>query len=214
MSSLNWLKPSNKTQAKWFKQHMAKRHPGIDRKLTTNSLNDKSYCENFKKLAHRFWLDEYERKVKIQKLRNAWDKTQSRKNQETKNLSVDIPSTLKTQFSKLAKFHKVTQAELLADLIEVYNQDKGQSESFETATTRKGNAEKNEALNQEIESLKEQLTNKEELIKQLQDEVNTVNIHSKKEISPPKDNSTHAPNYEIFLKHMPDLPPQEKSHDK
>lgn len=214
MSSLNWLKPSNKTQTKWFKQHMAKHYPGIDRKLTTNSLNDKRYCENFKKLAHRFWLDEYEQKVKIQKLRNAWDKTQSRKNQETKNLSVDIPSTLKTQFSKLAKFHKVTQAELLADLIEVYNQDKGQSESFETATTRKGNAEKNEALNQEIKSLKEQLTNKEELIKQLQDEVNTVNIHSKKEISPPKDNSTHEPNYEIFSKHMPDLPPQEKSHYK
>jgi len=189
MSSLNWFKPGNSKHAAWLKQYLTKNYPEINRDLRNKLLTGKSYCSHFKCSIKIYWKDENLRKVNLAKLRNAWDKAKSRQDKNLKSLSIELNIETKKAFSDLAIFHKKTHEELLTNLIECFNLQMGKTDFFETAEKRSDRAceiksQKDEIMNlqqmlinkdQEIELLKVQLSEKQELNNDLE-EPNKVEV--------------------------------------
>lgn len=189
MSSLNWFKPGDSKHAAWLKQYLTKNYPEINSDLRNKLLTGKSYCSHFKCSIKIYWKDENLRKVNLAKLRNAWDKAKSRQDKNLKSLSIELNIETKKAFSDLAIFHKKTHEELLTNLIECFNLQMGKTDFFETAEKRSDRAceiksQKDEIMNlqqmlinkdQEIELLKVQLSNKQELNNDLE-EPNKVEV--------------------------------------
>lgn len=207
MSSVKWLKPSLPEQAKWFREHMAKNYPGIHQKLISSNLNDKNYTQSFKDHVSRYWVDEDKRKVNIHKLRNAWDKKNSRNNKGESSLSIQISSDTKKIFSKLAKHKKLTQADFIAELISCYNQSKGQADTFQTTTSKQQEKSVIETLNLEIEKLKMELSEAKTNIKQLEKQI-VVNEKSK---STNKKNIKKTRTKEEYIQYLIDNVPDRSS---
>lgn len=132
------------------------------------SINDEMLCKDFKKSVEKYWPDVYERKVQLIRFRNAWDQGQSRKSRGTKSISIQVDKGVKEQFSEMVKFHRVTQAEFISELLSFFNQPQGQVDLFSTAEARKqSRSEVDDYLN-EIKELKLLLDDRDEEIKQLE----------------------------------------------
>lgn len=167
MSSLNWFKPGDSKHAVWLKQYLTNNYPEIHRDLKNNRFNDKAYASSFKNSMKKYWKDENLRKVNLAKLRNAWDKSKSRNDKNLKSLSIELSGETKKAFSDLAKFHKQKHAVFLANLMEVFNLQKGHSDFFETTEKRSDKACEIESQKNEIVNLKKILNDKDEEIKTL-----------------------------------------------
>ena len=159
MSSLKWLKPT-KEQAEWLKPYLAKRYPDIDIKLSRLAFNTEEYCKNFKKRVDDFWGDKYERKVKIDRMRNNWDKKNSRKKAKNGNLTISLPPEIKQQFLNLKKFPRLenhTQAQLLEELLTHYTDFFKQDKVIRTVTSRDDERHNFSIFESKIKDLEEEL---------------------------------------------------------
>ncbi|MFA0195268.1 hypothetical protein AB4454_11210 [Vibrio artabrorum] len=172
MSSLKWLKPT-KEQAEWLKPYLAKRYPDIDIELSRLAFNTEEYCKNFKKRVDDFWGDKYERKVKIDRMRNNWDKKNSRKKVATASLTISVSPDTKRDFEGLKKFPHLkgcTQAKLLEELLSHYVKSFEQKDK-EIRTTTNSNQKQDEKheLKARIDTLEKELEQKNDELEALKE---------------------------------------------
>lgn len=172
MSSITWLTPSNSEHAAWLVVYVRRNYPVINQNLTKKPFGAKQFCKTFKANVESYWPDRYERSVQLTKIRNAWDQEQSRKKRGTQSLSIQLDSDVKKKFSQFVKFHKLTQAKFIEELLFHYNTPNGETDLFKTADTRRQDSLDKEKLEAEISALKAKLIDKDKEIEHLKSEVN------------------------------------------
>ena len=172
MSSIAWLNPSSSKHSKWLVAYVRRNYPAINQKLSKRYLSAKLFCQAFKENVESYWPDRYERSVQLTKIRNAWDQEQSRKKRGTQSLSIQLDSDVKKKFSQFVKFHKLTQAKFIEELLFHYNTPNGETDLFKTADTRRQDSLDKEKLEAEISALKAKLIDKDKEIEHLKSEVN------------------------------------------
>ena len=171
MSSIIWLTPSNSEHAAWLVVYVRRNYPIINQNLTKKSFGAKQFCKTFKANVESYWPDRYERSVQLTKIRNAWDQEQSRKKRGTQSLSIQLDSDVKKKFSQFVKFHKLTQAKFIEELLFHYNTPNGETDLFKTADTRRQDSLDKEKLEAEISALKAKLIDKDKEIERLKSKV-------------------------------------------
>jgi len=172
MSSIAWLNPSSSKHSKWLVAYVRRNYPAINQKLSKRYLSAKLFCQAFKENVESYWPDKYERAAQLTKLRNAWDQEQSRKSRKTQSLSIQLDGEVKKQFSEFVKFHKLTQAKFIEELLFHYNTPNGETDLFKTADTRRQDSLDKEKLEAEISALKAKLVDKDKEIERLKSKVN------------------------------------------
>tara|TARA_R110002094_G_scaffold215913_1_gene186714 strand:- start:329 stop:949 length:621 start_codon:yes stop_codon:yes gene_type:complete len=172
MSSITWLTPSNSEHAAWLVVYVRRNYPVINQNLTKKPFDAKQFCKTFKANVESYWPDRYERSVQLTKIRNAWDQEQSRKKRGTQSLSIQLDSDVKKKFSQFVKFHKLTQAKFIEELLFHYNTPNGETDLFKTADTRRQDSLDKEKLEAEISALKAKLIDKDKEIEHLKSKVN------------------------------------------
>lgn len=172
MSSIAWLNPSSSKHSKWLVAYVRRNYPAINQKLSKRYLSAKLFCQAFKENVESYWPDKYERTAQLTKLRNAWDQEQSRKSRKTQSLSIQLDGEVKKQFSEFVKFHKLTQAKFIEELLFHYNTPNGETDLFKTADTRRQDSLDKEKLEAEISALKAKLIDKDKEIERLKSKVN------------------------------------------
>ena len=166
-SSVEWLDTKNKTQQLWFRKYIAKNYPGTYKAIIeTPNIGDRMFVSEFKKNIGKYWGEPSERVQKVIKLRNAWYKKKSRSGAKCSTLSIDVSPELLEQFTSLAK--GITHAELLSNLIKVFNVEQGDSDIFETVTQKKEKRNEVDKLQQEVITLKSELYQKNQMIEELE----------------------------------------------
>ncbi|MFK3978130.1 hypothetical protein [Shewanella vesiculosa] len=172
MSSIAWLNPSSSKHSKWLVAYVRRNYPAINQKLRKRYLSAELFCQAFKENVESYWPDKYERTAQLIKLRNAWDQEQSRKSRKTQSLSIQLDGEVKKQFSEFVKFHKLTQAKFIEELLFHYNTPNGETDLFKTADTRRQDSLDKEKLEAEISALKAKLIDKDKEIERLKSKVN------------------------------------------
>ena len=179
MSSIAWLNPSSSKHSKWLVAYVRRNYPAINQKLSKRYLSAKLFCQAFKENVESYWPDKYERAAQLTKLRNAWDQEQSRKSRKTQSLSIQLDGEVKKQFSEFVKFHKLTQAKFIEELMHHYKLPSGENDLFKTADTRKQDfAEKGE-LEAEVSALKAKLVDKDKEIERLKSKIKKLTKSTK-----------------------------------
>ncbi|HCE2128176.1 TPA: hypothetical protein NG573_004278 [Vibrio parahaemolyticus] len=170
-SSVEWLNAKDATQRLWFRKHLAKNYPGTYQEiLKTKIVGDRMFLNEFKKNIDKYWGEPSDRIQKVIKLRNAWYKKKSRLGSNRSTLSIDVTPELFAQFTGLAK--GITHAELLSNMLDVFNTGKGDVDIFETTPQKGERRNEISELQQEVSALKKELDKKnldiEELNKKLE----------------------------------------------
>jgi hypothetical protein len=158
--------------SKWLVAYVRRNYPAINQKLSKRYLSAELFCQAFKENVESYWPDKYERTAQLTKLRNAWDQEQSRKSRKTQSLSIQLDGEVKKQFSEFVKFHKLTQAKFIEELLFHYNTPNGETDLFKTADTRRQDSLDKEKLEAEISALKAKLIDKDKEIERLKSKVN------------------------------------------
>lgn len=192
-SSVEWLDTKNKTQQLWFRKYLAKNYPGTYKAIIeTPNIGDRMFVSEFKKNIDKYWGEPSERVQKVIKLRNAWYKKKSRSSSKYSTLSIDVSPELLAQFTSLAK--GITHAELLSNLLDVFNMEQGDIDNFETIIQKEEKRNKVDKLQQEITTLKSELSRKDHEIDRLNKKIDLLNINSRK-----KDSNDESKNKEKTL---------------
>ncbi|MDW3136310.1 hypothetical protein [Vibrio sp. 1288] len=176
-SSVKWLDTKNNEQRLWLRKYLAKNYPGTFKAIIeTPSIGDRMFVSEFKKNIDKYWGKPEERLQNVIKLRNAWHKKKSRSRVAT--LSIDVSPELLEQFTSLAK--GITHAELLSQLIEAFNMEKGSIDLFETVTQKKEKRNDIDELQQEIAALRSELYQKNQELESANRELEVANKNSEK----------------------------------
>ncbi|MFA0520490.1 hypothetical protein AB4501_26425, partial [Vibrio sp. 10N.222.55.E8] len=115
----------------------------------------------------------YERKVKIDRMRNNWDKKNSRKKVATASLTISVSPDTKRDFEGLKKFPHLkgcTQAKLLEELLSHYVKSFEQKDK-EIRTTTNSNQKQDEKheLKARIDTLEKELEQKNDELEALKE---------------------------------------------